>query len=200
MEGVRGYLVVVEMVVGRAFFLSRQSSGRHGGGRARAMAEGKDGGEGGGGRVRRGWGRRRWRRQLIDEKEKGRRPRALFFGSSKVRGMSSSRPGRRRPPPAVRRGVTANAAARAEQKELWRRVPNSFSIVGAPGAGPRLCWEGRWRAWARGRPLGRVAGAARGAVARLPRPEGKEAWPAPETPPSVSLVPMVPPLGTKRWG
>ena len=32
MEGVRGYLVVVEMVVGRAFFLSRQSSGRHGGG------------------------------------------------------------------------------------------------------------------------------------------------------------------------
>ena len=113
--------------------------------------------------------------------------------------MSSSRPGRRRPPPAVRRGVTANAAARAEQKELWRRVPNSFSIVGAPGAGPRLCWEGRWRAWARGRPLGRVAGAARGAVARLPRPGGKEAWPAPETPPSVSLVPMTPLLGTKRW-
>ena len=116
------------------------------------------------------------------KKEKGRRPRALFFGSSRSRRMSSSRPGRRRPPPALRRGVGANAAARAEQKELWRRVPNSFSIVGAPGAGPRLCWEGRWRAWARGRPLGRVAGAARGAVARLPRQGGKGAWPAPEPP------------------
>ena len=133
-----------------------------------------------------------------DEKEKGRRPRALFFGSSKVRRMSSSRPGRRRPPPALRRGVGANAAARAEQKELWRRVPNSFPLsarrapardcVGRDGGGrghggaPSVVWPAL-----RVAPWHACPGRGEGGVARH------------KTPPSVSLVPMAPLLGTKRW-
>ena len=103
------------MAVGGMFF---RRVGRPAGavGRARAWAEERDGGVGRGGRDRRGWGRRRWRRQLM----------VMEKGKADGRGLSSSVSSRSR-----RRGQDVTGGAWAV---VVQRSPSvvAFVVFGTP--------------------------------------------------------------------